>query len=76
MKTAAALKHLIQLGMNDIEALQDDGDRLYARDVEWHAPDDDGRNWDMDGYGGPAGYGGEVRLLVNQLRRAYRLGER
>ena len=75
-KTAAALKHLIQRRLDALDDVQDDGERLFAHDVEEHAPDEDGRNWDMDGYRGPAGYATEVRILVDVLRREYRLDPR
>ena len=74
-KTAAALRHLIQLRMNALDDVQEDGERLIARDVEWHAPDEDGRNWDMNGYLGPTDYATEVRVLINSLRREYRLAD-
>jgi hypothetical protein len=73
--TAAALKHLIQIRMNALEAVEADGERLVAHDVQWHAPDESGRNWDMDGYLGPIDYATEVRVLVNGLRREYRLAD-
>ncbi|MGZ8230878.1 MAG: hypothetical protein ACXWUS_14670 [Burkholderiales bacterium] len=75
IKTAAALKHLIQLKLDALDEVQDDDEQIYAREVEWHAPDASGCNWDMTGYRGPAGYGLEVRVLVNALRREYRLAE-
>jgi hypothetical protein len=74
-KTAAALKHLIQRRLDALDDVQEDGERLVAHDVEWHAPDEDGRNWDMTGYRGPADYANEVRTLVNSLRREYRLAD-
>ena len=46
-----------------------------APDVEWHAPDEDGRNWDMNGYLGPTDYATQVRVLINSLRREYRLAD-
>ena len=76
LKTAAALKHLIQTRMDALDDVQEDDERVFAHDVEEHAPDEDGRNWDMNGYRGPAGYATEVRLLVNRLRREYRLDAR
>lgn len=75
LKTAAALKHLIQLRLDALDDVQDDGEQIFAREVEWHAPDASGCNWDMSGYRGPTGYGLEVRVLVNALRREYRLSE-
>ena len=75
LKSAAALKHLIQIRMDALEDVQDDGERIFAHDVEEHEPDEDGRNWDMNGYRGPADYATEVRLLVNHLRREYRLAD-
>jgi hypothetical protein len=73
--TAAALKHLIQIRMNALEDVEADGERLIAHDVEWHAPDRSGRNWDMNGYLGPVDYATEVRVLINSLRREYRLAD-
>lgn len=75
VRTATGLRHLIQLRIDALAEAEDDGDQLFARDVEWHAPDESGCNWDMSGYRGPAGYATEVRLIVNSLRREYRLGE-
>ena len=75
IKTAAALKHLIQLRLDALDEVRDDEEQIYAREVEWHAPDASGCNWDMTGYRGPVGYGLEVRVLVNSLRREYRLAE-
>ena len=75
VKTAAALKHLIQARMDALDDVQDDDEQIFARDVEWHAPDESGRNWNMAGYRGAAGYASEVRLLVDHLRREYRLVE-
>ena len=74
-KTAADLKHLIQVRINTLDDVVDADDQVFARDVEWHAPDEDGRNWDMNGYRGPANYATEVRLIVDSLRREYRLAE-
>ena len=76
LKTAAALKHLIQIRLDVLEDVQEDGERIFAHDVEAHAPDEDGRNWDMNGYRGAADYATEVRRLVDHLRREYRLDER
>jgi hypothetical protein len=73
--TAAELKHLIQIRMNALADVEADGERLIAHDVEWHAPDESGRNWDMDGYLGPADYATEVRVLVNSMRREYWLAD-
>jgi hypothetical protein len=73
--TAPALKHLIQTRMNALEDVEADGERLIAHDVQWHAPDESGRNWDMHGYLGPIDYATEVRVLVNGLRREYWLAD-
>ena len=73
--TPAALKRLIQRRLDAIPEVEEDGERIFAREVRPHATDDDGRNWDMSGYNGPAGYGAEVRLAVERLRREYLLGE-
>ena len=75
LKTAVALKHLIQTRLDALEDIQADSERVFARDIEAHVPDEDGRNWDMNGYRGPADYATEVRLIVDQLRREYRLDE-
>ena len=75
LKTAAVLRHLIQLRIDALADDEDEGDQLFARDVEWHAPDESGCNWDMRGYRGPAAYATGVRLIVNNLRREYRLAE-
>ena len=75
VKTAAALKQLIQRRIDALTELQDDGDQVFAREVEWHAPDDSGCNWDMNGFRGPAEYATDVRLIVNSLRREYRLAD-
>ena len=34
-----------------------------------------GCNWNMNGYRGPANYATEIRVIVNNLRREYRLSE-
>lgn len=75
VRTATALKHLIQKRMDALDSLQDDDEQVFAHDVEWHTPDESGCNWDMKGYRGPAGYATEIRVLVNGLRREYRLSE-
>jgi hypothetical protein len=74
VKTAAELKHLIQIRMNALEEVEEDGEQVYARNVDWHEPDESGCNWNMDGYRGPANYATEIRAIVNALRREYRLG--
>jgi hypothetical protein len=74
-RTAVALKHLIQIRMNALDEVEDAGDEVYAHDVEPHAPDESGCNWNMDSYRGPTEYASAVRLLVNRLRREYRLIE-
>ena len=76
VKTAAELKHLIQNRMDALEDVEEDGEQVFAHDVDWHAPDEDGCNWNMKGYRGAANYAGEIRVIVNKLRREYRLGER
>jgi hypothetical protein len=73
LKAAAALKHLVQTRLDALEDLQDEGERVFAHDIEWHMPDEDGRNWDINGYRGPADCATAVRLLVDRLRREYRL---
>ena len=75
LKTAAELKHLIQMRLDALEEVQDDGECVFAHDIEGHALDEDGRNWDMNGYRGPADYATQIRLLVDRLRREYRLDE-
>lgn len=72
-KTATELKHLIQTRMNALEDVEEDGEQLFARDIDWQEPDEGGCNWNMSGYRGPAGYAMEVRGIVNRLRREYRL---
>lgn len=73
VKTAAELKRLIQIRMDALEDVQDDGEQVFAHDVDWHEPDESGCNWNMNGYRGPANYATEIRTIVNKLRRAYRL---
>jgi len=73
VKTAAELKRLIQMRMNAMEEVEEDGEQVFAHDVDWHETDDDGCNWNMTGYRGPANYAMEVRAIVNRLRREYRL---
>ena len=73
LKVAAALKHLVQTRLDALEDIQDEGERVFAHEIEWHVPDEDGRNWDMNGYRGPADYATEVRRLIDRLRREYRL---
>ena len=74
VKTAAELKHLIQIRMDALEEVEEDGERVFAHDVDWHEPDESGCNWNMNGYRGPANYATEIRAIVNNLRREYRLG--
>jgi len=74
-RTAATLKRMVQLRMDALDEVQEDGESLFANDIHWHAPDEAGRNWDMKGYRGTAGYATDVRMLVNRLRREYRLVE-
>ena len=71
-KTPAALKRLIQMRLDALSEAED-GEQIFARDVQWHALDEDGRNWDMSGYRGPAAYAREVRMVVDRLRREYSL---
>ena len=73
LKTAAELKHLIQVRMNALEDVEEDGEQVFAQNVEGHEPDEDGYNWNMSGYRGPADYATEIRLIVNRLRREYGL---
>ena len=75
VKTAAELKHLIQSRMNAPDEVEEDGEQVFAHDVDWHAPDESGCNWDMNGYRGAANYATEIRSVVNKLRREYCLGE-
>ena len=72
-RTAAALKRMVQLKLDALEDVQEEGDSLYANDIEWHASDEMGRNWNMSGYRGTAGHAADVRILVDRLRREYRL---
>jgi hypothetical protein len=74
-RTAATLKRMVQLRMDALDAVQEDGESLFAHDIEWHAPDEAGRNWDMKGYRGTLDHATDVRMLVNRLRREYRLVE-
>jgi hypothetical protein len=73
LKTAAELKRLIQIRMNALEEVEEDGEQVFAHDVDWHEPDESGCNWNMNGYRGPANYATEIRVLVNKLRREYGL---
>jgi hypothetical protein len=73
LKAAAALKHLVQTRLDALEDIEDQGERVFAREIEWHVPDADGRNWDMNGYRGPADCATAVRRLIDRLRREYRL---
>lgn len=74
IKTAEELKRLIQFRMDALEDVEEDGAQVFAHDVDAHPPDESGCNWNMNGYRGPIGYATEIRLLVNRLRREYRLG--
>jgi hypothetical protein len=73
--SAAALKRHVEARMNELAEVQEDDERVFANDVEWHETDSSGRNWDMHGYRGPRGYSTEIRLLVDRMRREYRLSE-
>jgi hypothetical protein len=73
VKTAAELKHLIQIRIDALEEIEDDGEQVSAHDVEWHEPDESGCNWNMHGYRGPINYATQIRILVDNLRREYRL---
>ena len=72
-KTAPELKRLIQARMDALEDVEEDGEQVFAHEVDWHEPDETGCNWNMSGYRGPADYATEIRLLINSLRRQYRL---
>jgi hypothetical protein len=72
---AAALKRLIEARMNELAEVQEDDERVFANNVEWHAPDGSGRNWDMPGYRGPRNYATEIRRLVDRMRREYTVSE-
>jgi hypothetical protein len=73
VQTAAALKRLIQVRMNALPDVQEDDEQVFATEVEWHTPDESGCNWNMTGYRGPVAYASEIRLLINRMRRQYRL---
>ena len=73
LKTAAELKRLIQARMNALDDVEEDGEQVFAHDVDWHEPDESGCNWNMSGYRGPANYATDIRRIVNNLRREYRL---
>jgi hypothetical protein len=73
--TSEALKHLIQVRLDALADEEEASERIYARDVQWHARDEDGRNWDMAGYRGPAEFATDVRRTVDRLRRQYSLAE-
>lgn len=73
VKTAAELKRLIQIRMDALEDVEEDGEQVFAHNVDWHEPDQSGCNWDMNGYRGAANYATEIRVIVNKLRREYRL---
>jgi hypothetical protein len=45
LKAAAALKHLVQTRLDAVEFIQDADERVFAHEVQWHAPDEDRRNW-------------------------------
>jgi hypothetical protein len=72
---AAALKRLVEARMNELAEVQEDDERVFANDVEWHPPDGSGRNWDMPGYRGPRSYATEIRRLVDRMRREYTVSE-
>lgn len=73
LKAAGALKHLVQTRLDALEDAHDEGERVIAHEIEWHVPDEEGRNWDMNGYRGPADCATAVRRLIDRLRREYRL---
>ena len=72
-KTAPELKRLIQARMDALEDVEEDGEQVFAHEVDWHEPDETGCNWNMSGYRGPANYATEIRVLINSLRRQYGL---
>ena len=73
--TAAELKALIQIRMNALDEVEEDGEQVFAHDVAWHEPDESGCNWTMKGYRGPRNYATAIRIAVDSLRREYRLSE-
>ena len=72
---AAELKALINTRLNALAEVEEDGEQLFAHDVAWHAPDENGCNWTMESYRGPRNYATSVRMAVDKLRREYRLSE-
>jgi hypothetical protein len=72
---AAELKALIDIRLNALDEVEEDGERLFANDIAWHAPDKNGCNWTMESYRGPRNYATSVRVAVEKLRRDYRLSE-
>lgn len=73
--SAAELKRLIQIRMDALEDVEEDGEQVFAHNVDWHEPDESGCNWNMNGYRGPADYATEIHAIVNNLRREYRLND-
>jgi hypothetical protein len=73
LKGATALKHLVQTRLDALEDVEYDRERVFAREIELHVPDEDGRNWDMNGYRGPAACATAVRRVIDRVRREYRL---
>ena len=71
--SATELKALINIRLNALDEVEEDGEQVFAHDVEWHAPDENGCNWTMHGYRGPRNYATSVRMAVDVLRREYRL---
>jgi hypothetical protein len=72
---AAELKALINVRLNALDEVEEDGERVFANDVSRQAPDKNGCNWTMEGYRGPRDYATSVRVAVDKLRREYRLIE-
>lgn len=74
--TAEEIRKRVQKLVNAIPEVADDDAKVEAPLPQWHEPDRDGCNWDMEPLRGGADYETEVREAVEHVRERFNLAHK
>lgn len=57
--------------INSIDEVVEDGAKVSVSDPQWHAEDEQGRNWDVRFIRNGSEYGHQIKKIIDELRLKY-----
>jgi hypothetical protein len=71
MLSKEQLRDLISGSINSIDEVVEDSAQVRVSDPQWHAEDEQGRNWNVSYIKSGSEYGMQIKKVVEELRLKY-----